>query len=41
MTNHAIASREEWLLARTQLMVKENELTRLRDRVTEQRRALP
>src|SRR5579863_3153735 len=36
-----IVSREEWLAARTALLAKEKEFTRLRDELTEQRRALP
>jgi predicted dithiol-disulfide oxidoreductase (DUF899 family) len=36
-----IASRDEWLDARKALMAKEKELTRLRDRLAAERRALP
>jgi predicted dithiol-disulfide oxidoreductase (DUF899 family) len=36
-----IVSREEWLEARKALLVKEKELTRLRDRQAAERRALP
>ena len=36
-----IVSREEWLEARKALMAKEKELTRLRDRLAAERRALP
>jgi predicted dithiol-disulfide oxidoreductase (DUF899 family) len=36
-----IASRSEWLQARTALLVKEKELTRLRDELAAARRALP
>lgn len=36
-----IVSREEWLLARTKLLAKEKESTRLRDQLSEQRRQLP
>jgi predicted dithiol-disulfide oxidoreductase (DUF899 family) len=36
-----IVSREEWLAARTALLAREKEFTRLRDELTEQRRALP
>jgi predicted dithiol-disulfide oxidoreductase (DUF899 family) len=39
--NHAIASRAEWLEARKQLLAKEKELTRLRERLGEERRSLP
>ena len=34
-------SREEWIEARKELLVREKELTRLRDRLSEQRRELP
>src|SRR5262245_55503105 len=34
-------SREEWVVARKALMAKEKELTRLRDRLAAERRALP
>ena len=36
-----IVSREDWLAARTGLLAEERELTHLRDRITEKRRALP
>lgn len=36
-----VVSREEWLEARRQLLVKEKEATRLRDRLNEARQALP
>lgn len=36
-----IVSREEWLDARKALQTKEKELTRLRDRLAAERRALP
>lgn len=36
-----IVSREEWLQARTEHLVREKELTRARDRLLEERRALP
>src|SRR3984957_9830017 len=36
-----IVSREEWLAARTELLRKEKEFTRLRDQLSEERRALP
>ena len=39
--NHAVVSHEEWLAARRALLAKEKEFTRLRDELTEQRRALP
>ncbi len=41
MTAHPIVSREEWLEARTNLLQKEKEFTKLRDELTRQRRALP
>ncbi|HTI82062.1 MAG TPA: thioredoxin family protein [Acetobacteraceae bacterium] len=36
-----VVSREEWLAARTALLAEEKEFTRLRDKITAQRRALP
>jgi predicted dithiol-disulfide oxidoreductase (DUF899 family) len=41
MDTHKVVSHEEWLAARTALLAKEKEFTRLRDELTEQRRALP
>ena len=41
MSKPNIVSPQEWLVARKQLMVKEKELTRLRDQLSQQRRALP
>ncbi len=41
MQPHPIVSRDEWLAARRQHLVHEKELTRLRDRLAEERRALP
>jgi predicted dithiol-disulfide oxidoreductase (DUF899 family) len=41
MANHQIVSQEEWLVARKELLAKEKELTRLRDQLSQQRRALP
>jgi predicted dithiol-disulfide oxidoreductase (DUF899 family) len=38
---HRIVSRDEWLKARTALLAKEKEMTRLRDRLSAERRALP
>ena len=38
---HRIVSRDEWLIARKELLAKEKELTRLRDRLAAERRALP
>src|SRR5947208_13017585 len=36
-----VATREEWLTARKELLTKEKEVTRMRDAVSEQLRALP
>lgn len=41
MQNNRIVSRDEWLAARKQHLSKEKELTRLRDRLSAERRALP
>src|SRR5207244_2870030 len=41
MNNHQIVSPEEWLRTRTQLLLKEKELTRMQDEVSRQRRELP
>jgi predicted dithiol-disulfide oxidoreductase (DUF899 family) len=41
MMPHRIVSPEEWLEARRRLLTREKELTRLRDRVSAERRALP
>lgn len=41
ITDHSVVSHEEWLSARTAFLVKEKEFTRLRDEVSQQRRALP
>jgi predicted dithiol-disulfide oxidoreductase (DUF899 family) len=41
MTDHPIVSRESWLEARIALLAKEKALTRQRDRLTAERRALP
>jgi len=38
---HQIVSRDEWLAARTQHLAREKELTRLRDQLSAERRALP
>jgi predicted dithiol-disulfide oxidoreductase (DUF899 family) len=38
---HRIVSREQWLQERTAFLAKEKELTRLRDRLSAERRALP
>ena len=41
MTSHQIGTREEWLAAREQLLVREKEHTRLGDELAQQRRELP
>jgi predicted dithiol-disulfide oxidoreductase (DUF899 family) len=41
MTKHKIGTREDWLAARAQLLVRERELTRLGDDIAQQRRELP
>ncbi len=41
MANHPVVSRDEWLVARKELLVKEKQLTRLHDEVARQRRELP
>lgn len=41
MTDHKIGTREEWLAAREQLLVREKEHTRLGDEIAQQRRELP
>jgi predicted dithiol-disulfide oxidoreductase (DUF899 family) len=41
MEPHAVVSREEWLVARKALLAREKELTRQRDRLSAERRALP
>jgi predicted dithiol-disulfide oxidoreductase (DUF899 family) len=41
MQEHPIVSQEEWLAARTELLRKEKAFTRLRDRLSAERRALP
>jgi predicted dithiol-disulfide oxidoreductase (DUF899 family) len=38
---HRIVSRDQWLLERTALLAREKEMTRLRDEMSEARRALP
>ncbi|HLZ23492.1 MAG TPA: thioredoxin family protein [Ktedonobacterales bacterium] len=41
MENHDVVSRDAWLEARKQLLVKEKEFTRLRDQLSQARRDLP
>ena len=41
MTNHTIASREEWQAAREELLQREKEHTRMGDESARQRRELP
>lgn len=41
ITGHRVVSHGEWLSARTALLVKEKEFTRLRDELTRARRELP
>jgi predicted dithiol-disulfide oxidoreductase (DUF899 family) len=41
MRQHPIVSQKEWLAARKDLLRKEKEFTRLRDRLSAERRALP
>mgnify|MGYP000665068700 CR=1 FL=1 len=38
---HPVATRDQWLAQRTTLLAQEKELTRLRDQVARNRRALP
>src|SRR3977135_782541 len=40
-SGHEIVSRADWLVARNDLLKREKELTRLRDRLSAERRALP
>jgi predicted dithiol-disulfide oxidoreductase (DUF899 family) len=41
MLHNQVVSRDEWLAARKQLLIKEKELTRLRDQINADRHALP
>ena len=41
MVDHAVVSREEWLVARKLHLAKEKEFTRLRDQLSRERRELP
>ena len=40
-TSHEVVTHEEWLKARTEFLAKEKEFTRVRDQMSEARRALP
>jgi predicted dithiol-disulfide oxidoreductase (DUF899 family) len=40
-SGHIVVSREQWLSQRKELLLKEKELTRARDRINAERRALP
>ena len=39
--NHPVVTPERWIDARKSLLAREKELTQLRDRIAEERRALP
>jgi len=41
ITNHPVVSHEQWVAERRKLLAREKELTRLRDQVARERRALP
>src|SRR5215813_14818607 len=41
ITNHPAVSHEQWVTERKKLLAREKELTRLRDQVARERRALP
>src|SRR5499427_3960380 len=41
VTNQKIVSRDEWLIARKQLLAREKQLTRERDAIAAERRSLP
>ena len=41
LSDHEIVSRADWLVARKDLLKREKELTRLRDQLSSERRALP
>lgn len=41
MIDHKIGTREEWIAAREQLLVREKEYTRLGDEIAQKRRGLP
>ena len=41
MTAHPVVSHQDWLAASRELLAKEKEFTRLRDELSNERRALP
>jgi predicted dithiol-disulfide oxidoreductase (DUF899 family) len=41
MTTHRVVSHDEWIAARTQLLLEEKEFTRQRDQLSQRRRDLP
>ena len=41
MAEHKIVSHDEWIAARKQFLTKEKEFTRVRDRLSQERRELP
>lgn len=41
LSTHAVVTKEQWIAERMQLLAREKELTRLRDQVARERRALP
>ena len=41
VNKHTVVSRDEWITARKALLEKEKEFTRLRDQLSDERRALP
>jgi predicted dithiol-disulfide oxidoreductase (DUF899 family) len=41
MVDHSVVSREEWIAARRELLEKEKQLTRLKDKLSQERRELP
>ncbi len=41
MTDHAVVGHDDWVAARTALLAREKEFTRMRDEVSRQRRELP
>jgi predicted dithiol-disulfide oxidoreductase (DUF899 family) len=41
MQQHTVVTRDEWIAARTELLAREKDFTRLRDQLSQQRRALP